>query len=855
MHTFIHRFHKHIILFAVFLTVIATILTTRLQLDLSLFSLLPQDNSSVNAFFEIAEDLGFQSRLIAMVEMPPDFETEKAEMVVDRLANAYSQSQLIHKIEYKSEMRNLSGLFQSFMEYFPLFLTEQDLEALTQKLSDTRIREQVLENKTLLTSPFGIAAKDMVSMDPLGLREIFSNLTVPTGIHTIKPHTGYYRTAKGLYILFIKPTKPPQDLVFSKRLMAEVRHLEKAALSGLSDGVLDAREKIFMSYTGGYPIAVSDEAVTKKDIKVTLLTSFLGVMLLFGLSFRTPKILFFVGIPLSLSLLWTLGFASLVFHHLNILTCIFSCVLIGLGIDFAIHIVNRYFGYGETGMDIPSRLEYTFREAGMGIVIGGITTAAAFYSIGISDFRGFRELGILTGTGVLICLAAMIFLLPALLLFFSPEGDSRKTISIAGFGIESLLSLVRKYPKIVLVLAVIAVCLSVVSGMRIGFDDNLRNFRAQNHAVLGLQDEVTRWLGGSTSSILLIARGVSEAEVLETTGSIYKALEELKDSDMIAGIKTISKYILPPSQQRHNMEFIRKHPDSFDIDRIRGTFYKALEEYGFEKLALYDRSVDALARAFSIERAVLPSDLRTEELDKFLSLFLLKKGDRVTSITYISPSKDLWSHTDTSRLKEMIVRKMDEKGIEGSRYILTGANLLTGDLKGLIISNMKSSLWLAGLSIAAVLLIYYRNLILFVFSILPLMIGLGMLSGIMVIFGLDFNFINMIVLPMVVGIGIDDGVHFTNTHLQKDRGDLTQRMSHTGRAVVLTSLTTLIGFGSISLSHYPGLRSMGYVAVIGISACMFASIIVLPAVFAVFGRSRQALKSDPEKIRNKFLTI
>jgi hypothetical protein len=96
----------------------------------------------------------------------------------------------------------------------------------------------------------------------------------------------------------------------------------------------------------------------------------------------------------------------------------------------------------------------------------------------------------------------------------------------------------------------------------------------------------------------------------------------------------------------------------------------------------------------------------------------------------------------------------------------------------------------------------------------------------------------MIVLPMVVGIGIDDGVHFTNTHLQKDRENLTQRMSHTGRAVVLTSLTTLIGFGSISLSHYPGLRSMGYVAVIGISACMFASIIVLPAIFAVFGRSR-----------------
>lgn len=113
------------------------------------------------------------------------------------------------------------------------------------------------------------------------------------------------------------------------------------------------------------------------------------------------------------------------------------------------------------------------------------------------------------------------------------------------------------------------------------------------------------------------------------------------------------------------------------------------------------------------------------------------------------------------------------------------------------------------------------------------MIGLAVLSGIMVIFRLDFNFLNLIVLPMIVGIGIDDGVHFMNTFRQHKHLDVTQAMSQTGRAVVLTSLTTLAGFGSIALSHYPGLRSMGYVAIIGISACLFATIVVLPPIFAI----------------------
>ena len=167
---------------------------------------------------------------------------------------------------------------------------------------------------------------------------------MPTGKRTVKTHSGYYRTNGGNYIIFLKPEKPPQNVAFSKKLMARVSALGKLALAELPEKLAGFSNKIKIFYTGGYPIAVNDEAITKKDIKVTLLTSFLGVMLLFGLAFRTWRILFFVGLPLAVSLLWTLGFASLIFQRLNILTCIFACVLIGLGIDFAIHIVNRYFG-------------------------------------------------------------------------------------------------------------------------------------------------------------------------------------------------------------------------------------------------------------------------------------------------------------------------------------------------------------------------------------------------------------------------------------------------------------------------------------------------------------------------------
>jgi hypothetical protein len=307
---------------------------------------------------------------------------------------------------------------------------------------------------------------------------------------------------------------------------------------------------------------------------------------------------------------------------------------------------------------------------------------------------------------------------------------------------------------------------------------------------------------------------------------------------MIAGIRSISSYFPAPGQQRNNMEFIRQHADFFDIKRIKKTFNQALKENGFEILDLYDEYFESLSRALSEYKLLLPTTLQDKELEKFLKLFVIRKGNAYKTVTYISPNKDLWSRSETFQFKEMIIRTLEEGGIKKNRYLLTGPNLLTGDLKELIINNLQSSLLFASLSIIAVLIIYYRSLKLVLFSITPLLIGLASLAGIMAMLGLDFNFLNLIVIPMIVGIGIDDGVHFTNTFCQSDHLNRSEKMFQTGRAVVLTSLTTIIGFGSITLSHYPGLKSMGYVAIIGISACMIASIVVLPAIFAVVSRSK-----------------
>jgi hypothetical protein len=673
----------------------------------------------------------------------------------------------------------------------------------------------------------------------LGLSAIFEpRLRLASGAQQLMPISpGIFRTPdERIFFLFVTPTEPPQNLAFSKQLMQTVRGHEQAVRKRLDAQWDGFSEALQVHYTGGYPIAISDEATTKRDIQVTLLTSCVGIMILFVLVFRSMRILFYVGLPLLCSLAWTIAFAVVAFGRLNVLTCLFACVLIGLGVDFAIHFINRYFDPHNVARAGEERLRQMFDEAGMGVVIGGITTAAAFFAVSISDFRGFRELGLMTGTGLIFSIAAMTLFLPALLVFFDRHNPRREPITITGFGLKPCLQVLQKYPRALLLLTGGIIGGLAIAGFWVRFDDNLRNFRPGDNEILALQERVSTWLGGSLGAVLLVSRGGTEKQVLTTDAGAYAALQQLKQAGHIAGVTALSQYLPAPEQQNRNLAVVHQASQRFDIKRIQTTFNRAMQDAGFRVADLYDAYFARLARAFAAQDILLPSTLQAMGLQDLLKTFVLTQADRLQTVIYIQPNKNLWLRADVRQFKETIVGTLGRAGIAADRYTLTGANLLTGDLKDLILKNLRASLGLAVVSILVVLIFYYRNIGSVLLSLLPLMIGLAVLSGVMVLMRIEYNFLNIMILPMIVGIGLDDGVHFTNTFRRAAPFYRPDGLYRTGRAVVLTSLTTLIGFGSITLSHYPGLQSMGYVSVIGISACLLASLIVLPAIFQLLGK-------------------
>ena len=120
-------------------------------------------------------------------------------------------------------------------------------------------------------------------------------------------------------------------------------------------------------------------------------------------------------------------------------------------------------------------------------------------------------------------------------------------------------------------------------------------------------------------------------------------------------------------------------------------------------------------------------------------------------------------------------------------------------------------------------------------ALVPLLIAAVWMVGFMVLMEIKLNMANIIALPLILGIGIDDGVHIMHRYIyEKEGSDRVPRvLGTTGRAILLTSMTTIAAFGSFAFGMYQGMVTMGIILAAGIAFCFILSAYLLPALIRV----------------------
>ena len=278
-----------------------------------------------------------------------------------------------------------------------------------------------------------------------------------------------------------------------------------------------------------------------------------------------------------------------------------------------------------------------------------------------------------------------------------------------------------------------------------------------------------------------------------------------------------------------------------DGERVRADFGAALAAEGLRS-APFEPGLDLFAAATGRAEPVTVAELESsQQMRRLMNRYLRQDDDGWSTVMYLYPPQGRWRREPPPAAVQLAEEL-------GPRASLTGFNTVSAFFRSLVLTDARLAA-LAGIVLVACLLwLDYRRLSYMLISLAPLAVGIVWMLGAMVVFGIAMNFMNIFVSTMIIGIGVDYGVHMIHRHRESRGADVEQRlegMVETGKAIALAAMSTMIGFGSLSLSHYPGLRSMGLVAILGALTTSLVAITVLPAWLALRlrGKSGQGRQS------------
>ena len=620
----------------------------------------------------------------------------------------------------------------------------------------------------------------------------------------------------------------------------------KAAITALQEAIdgldEDVKALTMIGVTGDPALRFEELKSVSNGIALSLGLSFLLVAVLLWVAFRSTRGVVLTFVALISALILTTGFAAIFFGDLNLVSVAFIVLLVGLGLDFTIHALAHLGDENqETTVDTLTAMG---RGIGGALLLSALTTALAFLSFAPTDFVGMAQLGILGAVGVLVAFIVSVTMVPALIVAFpwferfATKTNGADKSSSSGFA--HLVQVGRPVLATVLVLLSVA-SLFVISDVHFDADPvALRDPDSPSMKTLGLLHERVET---APYRLSLMRSSLEEADktaqAVEALGTVHSA-------------RTLSNLV--PENQDEKFEILDLSFATLDtIATGEGLENADLPEGKTPLVALSERLAKQVDRpaavAFSSVLAKLNSESagRQKQVEGDIFRFLpalIKAIEAQLLVDFVTLENvpDFFKQRFVGKDQQWRVdivpngdvrdgKALDAfvQSVEQFDETAAGAPLQIVNAGKTVSKAMALAVGLAAISILVVSFIVLRRASTVLAIIVPLIMA-GLLTGAAsVIFAIPFNYANVIVLPLLIGLGVDSGIHIaTRRERSQDSAGLYQ--SSTPWAVLFSGLTTIAAFATLGVSDHRGTASMGQMLAIAIFCTLMSTIVITPLI-------------------------
>ena len=735
---------------------------------------------------------------------------EAADSFADAVLLKDTSTNYIADLTWKLDDYLLQDALGYLFENVPMVLESNFYPALDSVLNPTYADEVMAQNVELLSSAQGMFYYDIVRNDPLAIRNIFMQQNkdiagmMGGAYKVVEGH--FFTPDSTIALAFLSPNFKSFD---SKQGTWLVEMIEEEIAEFKAEN-----PEIEILFHGAPVQSVFNSRQIKSDLATTLSFSLVLICLIIWFCFRNKSTLVMLLVPVVYGAFFALATIYLIKGGMSLMALGIGAIVLGVALSYCLHVLTHY--------KYVSDPETVLREQTKPVIMGSLTTIGAFAGLLFTKSELLSDFGLFASLGMVGTTAFCLVFLPH---FFNPENNriNKKAFSL----IEKLNTYPFEKKKwlVAVVVLIFAVCL--FTGRNVGFDSNLRNIGHYEPDVMRSSELLAQKTmpGMESKFYAVLSKDLDSA--LTYNIALEKKCRELAEKGLIKKYTNSAMLLLPSNVIEERIALWENYWTPEKVEQTRKLINRSGKAQGF-KDGMFEPFMELTQAEFEanslIDAGIIPEGLQANLVECTDSTWLVFTSAQALPEDMLTVSNTLVKETE---------------GIPSNAIIVVDPFFYTQNMVELLNDDFNVVLGISSLFVLIVLLLSFRNLAIALIAFLPMSMSWYIVLGVMGMFGLEFNLINIVISTFIFGIGVDYSIFVMDGLLGKDNPKL---LTFHKTAIFFSAVVLILSIASLMFAVHPAISSIGLSTLIGMASTIAITYTLEPFLFNVYKKWKDARK-------------
>ncbi len=675
----------------------------------------------------------------------------------------------------------------------PIFLTEKDYHRLESLTSPEAIKHKMQANYDNLLSPMGVAIKDIVVKDPLGLgSSALSGLQVFGEAASYSLYDGYiFSEDMSMMLVMVDPVYGTGSTGKNEALVSSIEEQAKV--------VMQQCPNVSIEHFGGPSVAVYNARQIKMDTMITLSIAILIIVIFISLAFRNWWAMVLISVPVLFGGIFALAMIYFINGSISAIAIGAGAAVFGIAMSYSIHVLSH--------REHTQSIRQVIQELSYPLTIGSFTTIGAFLGLLFTNSKLLRDFGLFAALSLIGTTFFCLIFLPHLLSEKKPDKQSKLLIwieRINRYRYDSNKWLVG------FIVILVGICLFWYNDVR--FDSDMMHLNYESEKLKKTEQKLNSIYNGSNKKVLFVSAHVNDDSLLVAYATLNKKLALLQAEGKIEKSLSAQQYLIPIEVQKQRIKcwndfWTKKRRDNVIAQVEKNSAALQFTPGCFSQLGtLLDKQYVPIS--FSAK------ELSTSPLFKDWASSVDSLSMLLTQVTIKNKFKEEVYHRLAAD-KDLVI-------VDRSYFAQKMAKSINNDFNLIFV--------ICAILVFIALLLSYGRIELAIMAFIPMAVSWIIILGLMAIFGIEFNIVNIILSTFIFGIGDDFSIFIMDGLLNEYKTGKKMLSSHK-TAIFFSAFTTIVGMGALIFAGHPALKSLSMISLLGMVAVLLISYTVQPIIF------------------------